>query len=753
MRPRPPTPGPRPRLLAVAACALLPAAAQAERAIAVSPRLGVEVFADDDWCTRRPVLRVVAPDAATFSRAEFLAAMQRLGAAVLGQGCPASASVSLQGGVRGAAPVGHAPVWYAPVWYATADRAEAWVPRTRPERVAAAAPVDLDAAPTPGAVPAPRRAAGQDPTPPRADLHAAAPAAEPGAAGSSRPVAGLGGEWAGELNCDGTSHALVVSVFEVDGARVGAVLQIGGRPEAGQARWLTEGLFDAPSGQFRLEPKAAIRSGPRDPDPVEGTLEPDGTVTVDGAGICGWGKAGATLRRTSQAAPLAARVRDDETRRAAWIAEAEPRARAGRLVGAAPAGLLREPACEDLLAWAAGVPTQVRVRLPGGGYDISRHYDDAQSARVFGSPAFHWVRSLAPAGSDGEAEPADIAQRACPAQVRAADPRWQALSRVVRDRDSLDALGARREVERRVQRLPVLLATTGGTAAEGYADLGRLLRADALRAAVRDWVQVDPDRLSPANLAYLRSEAARLRRLLAARASEEVAAVLAALPDTERGMAEADALAARLGHEFGPDDAAPRAAVEARRRAMAPAVLDAGLAELSALARTPDGLETARRRAAALDARLVPDLPEARARLAAAFGAVRAEVQEAALAAGLAELAAAQRTLDGMGRARARAASLKAGLSDMPDAAARTDRVLAAFEERACDDALGGEPPTPGEARAVLARADAMARGLGAPLPPRCAAHRKTAEARLAKAPASAHAAVRRPIDAPHRPR
>lgn len=583
--------------------------ARADTRIAYSQRLGLEVLADGPaWCTQTPGFRVVGQSRQTFLQPELPALIQRVGGLIAGQ-CPAATGAAFAGSVQSSPDV---------VWRGKAGLADGWVLHV--------ADAGLAAPPT--------------------------PATATGAVAATVPLPVASpflGEWVGATGCNARAQvAVAISVSEVDGPAAQAVVQVApqqGRAQQGMLRFQADGSFDAASGQFVLRPGSVIRANGEQPQQITGTIDGRaGTMTLQDN--C-YGNAAVTkLSRVSQDPALARRVAEDRTRRTEWAGQAADRPKAeGRLVGALPRGTPRQPSCPELLAWAASSPLDLRVRLQDtGGEAVLRQYDDQNSARVFGVPAYYWITLDENGRRQQAVNPREVASRACaPADQR--DPRYSLLMQVAGDGTSMNALVNRRRTDDLVDALPARVATTGGTAAEMYADLAPLTRPESVAAAFQAMTRSNQQSLTPANQAQLMSEALRLRGLLAARALDEARSAIAAAPQTPEGLARVGQVVSAFKAEFG-DDAAAEAG-DARRADIAGTLATAAAARLEASPRTLAGLAAARQTATAARAELGRDLPDGGAAIDAALQRYQDAAVPEVLSAETAALAAVPATPDG----------------------------------------------------------------------------------------------------------
>lgn len=524
-------------------------AAHAQTSLAHSQKLGIEIFADDpNWCARAPTLRVTAPNAQAFAQPEVTELLQRVGTVVVAKLCPAAQEVFYTGTVAAS---------LTPVWHGSATAARQWALLTP-----AAPTVNLDDKP---AAPATVQTASAPPSTPPVPTQ---PAPSPPAPAAVSPLLG---EWSGQTGCSANDPvSTTVSVFSVQGADAHAYIEITpsrSQQQSGALRFHADGSFDAVSGQFTLRPGEVVHGG------SQGTAI--GTIAGDAMTLqtsC-YGVPPATLTRQPATPTLTQRILADQQRRTEWLAAflSHPRP-LGRLVGALPPGEPRQPSCEELLAWAAGSPPDLRVRLlDSDGYGMLRHYDDANSARVFGTAAYWWF-TIEPDGRHRQTlDPSALVRRSCtPADQR--DPRFVALSRVVNDNASLNALGDRRQTDELVDRTPIRLATTGGPAAEMYRDLAPLSQPATVAQGFAAATRWNAQSLNDLNEAQLVAEATRLRTLLADRGVATARAAIAAAPDTRDGIVAVNRAADQFAADF-PNDAAPvRDAAEARRDVIGHAV-------------------------------------------------------------------------------------------------------------------------------------------------------------------------------------
>ena len=590
--------------------------AHAETRVAFSQKLGVEVLADDpDWCSRTPMLRIVGQNADVFRKSDLATLVQHLGVLVLARQCPAAQDVRFAGSVKGDP---------KPIWHGTAAVADQWM--LRPATGETATVSDLDSA---------LNVAAAKPGAPDSSPPAPVPAgiqASPAPPSVSAPTSPLLGEWTDTTGCNADSMAATtISVFGVQGAAAHAYVQVAPskfRAQAGLLRFRADGSFDAGSGQFALHPGKVIRANGDNPPQLTGTIDP-GAGIMALQGVC-WGNAPAqTLSQTGTTPVLARRIMHDLERRAEWTAEAAAQPRtAGRLVGTLPKGDARQPSCEELLAWAAAAPLDLRVRLLASDSNgILRQYDDANSARVFGTAAYYWFTTDSDGRQQQSIQPANVAMRACTSQADRRDPRFNALMQVANDWISRNVLAERRHTDELVDQLPVRVATTGGSASEMYHDLAPLTQADTLSTAFQDLTAWNAQALNDANRAQLVSEAVRLRGVLAGRAAADAKQAIADAPQTEAGLAEVNKAVARFTDDF-PDDAGPiREAGAAKRREIAQALAASSVSQLQVTPKTLDGLSAARAQVAHLKAEAGRDLPNG----GAAADAALAKFQGAAI--------------------------------------------------------------------------------------------------------------------------
>ena len=614
----------RPSFLLAPAMLCCGTPAWADTRIAYSQKLGLEVLADSPaWCGPMPSFRVVGQTRQTFSQPETPALLQRVGGVVAGQ-CSAATGAQFAGSVQGSSEI---------VWRGKAGPADGWVLHA----------ADAGAAVPPSTPPGPT-AAAPAPSPP--DLAPAAAAVRP-------PVASpLLGEWVGATGCDASNQvATTISVAEVDGPAAHAVVQVAPlqfRVQQGLLRYQADGSFDAASGQFILRRGAVVRANGDSPQEITGAIDgSSGTMTLQGG--C-YGRAVVQrLSRVSQDPALARRVAEDRTRRAEWTEQAVNRPKPeGRLVGVLPRGVPRQPSCAELLAWAASFPLDLRVRLQdAGGEAMLRQYDDQNSARVFGVPAYYWITTDGNGRRQQAVNPREIAVHACP-PTEQRDPRFNVLMQVTGDGASMNALANRRHTDDLVDALPARIATTGGTAAEMYDDLAPLVRPEPLLAAFQNMTGWSQQSLTPANQAQLMSEARRLRGLLAARALDDTRTAIAAVPPTLQGMAEVRQAMIAFRGEFTEAADSVDEVGAARRADIAATLAQAAAAELEAEPKTLAGLAAAQKAAAAAKAELGHDLPDGGASIDAALRRYQDAATPTVLAAETAALAAVPATPDGV---------------------------------------------------------------------------------------------------------
>lgn len=602
-------------------------AAMASR-IAFSDKLGIQIFARGGpaWCAAQVQLDIVIANDADFKNREFFkkpefdALVRRLGSKVLAKTCPAAREATIRA-VRGDLE--------EVKWLGVASAAQGWAPQPHqagsppatapaeanankpPPVVAAGEPPAKIAARDPSAAPPP---SSPPPTPATTEAQAAPPA-QPAATATTSPLLG---DWAGSFNCGGSGRQIVLGVYEVADGHMRGIVDIAPAPQSRQIaheRYYVDGPFDRISGQFQFKPGDVLQQGYEQWERYIGTEDAldaaAGTVRVNSA--CN--KEPMRLTRVATPSKLAARVAADAERRRAWIAEAAGRPHPDRLVGAQPAGTLRRPSCEELLAWAAATPLTSRVRVAElRDQGMLRHYDDANSSRVFGSPAYYWTTV-----DDRWWQPVqtiDVRQLVSDCGAKSKDPRFSTLVSVVNDRDSLTELGTRHRVDTIADETPATTATTGGSTEEEFANLAPLTEADKI-AGFFGPGQVASS-LSKENIADIVAEAKRLRGLLAKRAEDEARASLAALPESDAGISGTQDIVARYQKAFGTtglDDL--HAAANKRRDGIETAMLDAALAAIEAAPRTLDGVKSVRDKATQAKA-AIHDLPDGAARIEAA---------------------------------------------------------------------------------------------------------------------------------------
>ena len=599
---------------------LLPAAAgRADTRVAYSEALHVEILAASPaWCGEHPTFGVVAESAETFRTPHFLRLLHRFGRAIVAKSCPAARSIAFAGRVRSG------PV----VWRGHAEGGE-WDVR-------------------------------------EAEMPPAAPPAPP-------PASPLLGDWSGTLACGANNERrITVSIADLDGLRAHAVVDIARQAAPAHLRYRAEGHFDPPSGQLQLaETERLSEDGDAFPR-LSGRLLPGGAALLLDSPCNGQP---ARLAHQSAEPRLANRLATDLQLRAAWIAEAARAPHPWRLVGLAPAGTYRAPDCPALLAWAAATPLDARVRLvPGmGGPGALRHFDDAHSAPLFGTPAYDLFEPPA-RGLNGGKLGVDLAGLVRQECGRSPDPRLRMLDAVVRDGQfgaTRAEFTARRAIDRAVDSIAATLATTGGSAEEAYAALAPLTDPAKLPGAMARFAGIPPNVLLPEERGFIAADANRLRARLVAPAMAEAMRQIAALPADEAGRHATGEIAARFTATFGEAAAEPvRARAAERRRQIAETLLDHRIAELHAAPPTLAALGPAVRTAREAADRLAPDAPDAPARMAAAIAATLHNAAPAITAEATAALAAIPAGPDGVAAlARQRAAIVALYGPDAPDLA------------------------------------------------------------------------------------
>ena len=533
---------------------------------------------------------------------------------------------------------------------------------------------------------------------------AAAQAPDAGAAAPG-PI----GDWVGSTGCANDARAITLSFDTLDASAAQADVELAPsrfRQAAGALRYHAAGTFDAGSGQFDLRPTLVLRSGGENPAPAIGTVAPGGRM-IRLQNACG---GTATLTRRDSGPTLGSRVSADLARRSDWLSVLVAQPKPGRLVGTMPAGELRQPSCAELLGWAISAPPDLRLRLfDNGGQGILRQYDDQSSSTVFGSPAYHWFTND-PNGSWRQAvQPGVIASRVCsPADQR--DPRWNRLMQVASDGQSISALGERQRIDGLVDRLPIDLATSGGSESEMYRDLLPLTVANQREQTFNMLARANSTELTDANRTQLTTEATRLRALLAARASEAARAVLAVEPSTAEGLADAAKLANAFSTSF-PDDAQPvQAAAKPVQSAIAADLAAQAIAAIQTAPPTLDGLNEASRIADRLRQEAGAYLPDHGGDLDAALTAPRRSTAMAECEAVRAQITTAAPTLEGL----AHAADLRAGLgrqfgTDLPESCTAVDAAVTALQTRATATAVASQTAA---VASITAAGDGVAKAL-----------------------------------------
>lgn len=554
--------------------------------LAFSQRLGAEVFtveSESTWCRETVAVQVVADSKTLFERPDFDALLKSLGARVLAKECPAARRLTISGYEKGSAAAVWAGAAAGDEWKAVADE-----PPTANETDAESR---RNAAAEPDAPPA---AAPADETP------RSAPPQRPALPTASSP---LGGEWTAFADCgyNGGKTTATLSVYEANGVRFKAVWEK--RTETGRVdRQYVVGQYDDLSRQtaFQTAENGIIRTGDGNSVNIPGKFDPAASEWAL-RNVC-YGDAAFKLARVSKTPITAHRVLSDQALRETWIEEESRRPREWRIFGKAPPGAARVPGCAELTAWAETFPVDQRVRLfPNNNSGVLRHYDDATTQRLFGSPAYHWLNNEALQILQ------NTARDSCGfAAYHSSDPRMRRLQTVVADFTSSNMLEERRRYDRILDSIGPHLATRGDSPEEATVNLDRFSSIDLVARNIHEF-RISASALTPEDKTGVVRDVARYKRKTAEKAGEAATAEIAGLPATADSLDRLTAIAARSIKLFGAEAAAPVVkAAAARRLEIGKALVETAVNDMAAARRDFDGMVDVDLKLSALRARLTP---------------------------------------------------------------------------------------------------------------------------------------------------
>ena len=493
---------------------------------------------------------------------------------------------------------------------------------------------------------------------------------------------------------------ITLSVYEVIDSHFQAVVEVQPDPDranAGQSRMMVAGVIDTASGQLNWTTKRVVRANRDNWVTIRGMLAPGGTMSLQ---PCPYG--GGTMAQGRPSPILADRVLADAERRRTMVADALARPHPGRLVGDQPQQPARQPACEELLAWAQSAPLDLRVTIVGGfsagSPGMLRQYDDAHSAPIFGAPLYQLFKSSFGNAPGRAFDIGKVVERACSFQQWNRDPRYRTLVTVANDGASQSQLSTRHLADDLADQLPVEIATTGGTAVETYRDLSALTDPAKLETAFAALTRLNGNILSDTNKLQIVADAKRLRDGLATHALDDLRAELVALPDTAQGLERARAITDRAKATFAAGATAPPALADAidasgtaRREAIADAMLAHAQSDIAATPRTLAGLHQAAALAQAAVPLIQPLRPDGPAKLQDSLNQHAAQAWPAVLDTETNAVGSAPPTLESLQQLVAR----RAELVTLAGAAAPDgfSRYLAAIDAKAQDVGTSAKAP------------------------------------------------------------
>jgi hypothetical protein len=672
-----------------------------------SQRLNAEVLAvggEAGWCKEQVIIQVITDSKTLFEQPDFAALMKNLGSRALATKCPAAKRLAISGVEKASGAV---------VWVGQAEPDE-WKPTA--VKQTAETKTDIQS-------PAPAVAS----KPPVEDT-------------PPLPVAGspLGGEWTADARCStsGEPDKLTLSVYEVSGSTFKAVWEHLS-PRGGIDRHYVTGLYDDLSNQIGFS------------SPNNGVIRLSGTYNVNITGafdpkkpsvnlnFC-YSKAPFALSRASAVPTTAHRVLRDAMIKTKWLEEEKNRVKEWRIVGKSPEGRLRFPGCNELADWAALFSTEQRVRLfPGDNNGMLRHFDDATTQRVFGSPAYYWL------STENINELTRHAAGVCGSQVyHSSSPQMRQLRNVVQDHTSAYQMNERRTYDAALDSIAPHLASRGDKIADAIANLNRFATLELVERNLHEF-QINSGRIGAEEKAAVLRNVARYKIKLAERSRDTTLKEIAAAPATADGRSAIGKIEQEAVSLFGADAAAPIAAAAAARRAeIAKTIVAAAVADIAVAPLTLDGWDrigkTERETVRLLSA-------ENAGPVAAAASARRTEIAKTAVAEAIADITAAKRDFDGVTDIDLKLSALRGklqGPNGKPDAGvaaplAELSRAEAKFLSEARDEvvksaqqALTTTPATLDGLQSVDSRLKDLERALGKDPGPLFPAYQKAVAAK-----------------------
>lgn len=618
-------------LLALAASsssALAQSSTPPGKRLAFSQRLGVEIFAvGADWCGESIAVQVVADSKSLFERPEFGALLKSLGTRVLVNECPAAKKLSISGFEKGSA---------AAVWIGAAEGGE-WKPA---QTKAAATPTGPGPASGPGPAPGPGA--------PGVESVAEAPQ-QPALPTTDSP---LGGDWVGDVKCQSYNAPKVtatLSIYEVNSSRFRAVWEK--RADNGAIdRFYVEGRYDDLSRQLAFESfdGSLIRASESNSVSLTGDFAAD-QASITLRNIC-YGSGANKLSRASATPKTAHRALADQRTKDQWVAEEAARVRDWRIVGKAPEGRLRWPSCNELVDWTATFPADQRIRLfPNDNNGALRHYDDATTQRVFGSPAYYWLND------QGRNRLTKAFQEACGNNVYySSDPKMRQARAIVDDYASLRQMSERRRYDLALNMIGPHLATRGDLPADAISNLNRFSTVEQLERHVSEF-RIHADALSAAEKNGVAADVARYKQKVVEKAGADMKAEIAALPATVDSLDKLAATGSEAVKLFGAQAAADvLKAAAAKRLEIARSLVAAAVKELATAPRDFDGMTDVDLKLSALRAKLAPADPKTETDLVATLAGLdkaetryREEARDEVIKTAQQDLAKLPATLDG----------------------------------------------------------------------------------------------------------
>lgn len=548
------------------------AGAASGKRLAYSQRLGAEIFAvgsDTDWCQEQVTIQIIADSKALFGRPDFETLIKSLGSKVLATECPAARRLIISGLEKDTGQI---------AWTGQAGNGD-WKPVQAAAAASSSPPSAVTAGAASGTGTASPGGASTGGRPPIAETRPAAPALPV-------PSSPLGGEWTGQSACDGynrSNAAVTLSVFEVSGNRFKGVWEK--RPPNGAiSRLYVDGQFDDLTNQIRAvtAQNGKIRGGYNDSVELIGTLDAKGGQ-INAHAQC-YGENNLALSRRSATPTTAHRVLTDAASEKAWTEEENGRLRDWWIVGKLPKGQFRAPSCSDLAAWAEMFPAELRVRLFTNSNGMLRHFDDATTQRVFGSPAYYWL------GADDKNILHGLAREACGNAFYSNNPQMRQLRTVVEDYNSVREVQERRRYNRVMVGIAPYLATRGDEPADAVAYLNRFASLEGVEQNLQEF-QINPQSLSPEEKMGIAKDVVRYKAKLADKAGQAKVAEIVALPATLDSLDRIAKTKADAVSLFGKDAAATVvAAADERRTDIAKAVVTAAIAELDTTPRSFEGM-------------------------------------------------------------------------------------------------------------------------------------------------------------------